>query len=290
MGLIGAEAAPAKLNLALHVVGRRADGYHELQSLVAFADVADDLEATEAPADRLRISGPFAPALPNGETNLVMKAVAAFRARWPGRVGMGLALELRKNLPIAAGLGGGSADAGAALRLMAALSKEPIPIADLSALALTLGADVPMCLVSRPAEVRGIGEIVRPLQSFPACHAVLINPLEPVVTADVFRRLRGHAFGPAPALPQPLTRPELALWLSETRNDLEPPAIEIQPAIRGLIDTMKTTPGCWLSRMSGSGATVFGLFGSSAQAHQAAHDLRARFPGYWVAAAPLIGP
>jgi 4-diphosphocytidyl-2-C-methyl-D-erythritol kinase len=290
VGPVGAEAAPAKLNLALHVVGRRADGYHELQSLVAFADVADDLEATEAPADRLRITGPFAPALPNGETNLVMKAVAAFRARWPGRVNIGLALELRKNLPIAAGLGGGSADAAAALRLMAGLSSEAIPGAELGALALTLGADVPMCLVSRPAEVRGIGEIVRPVKSFPACHAVLINPLSPVVTADVFRRLREHAYPAAPSVPQPLTRPELALWLSETRNDLEPPAIEILPAIRGLIDAMKATQGCWLSRMSGSGATVFGLFGSGAQAHQAAHDLRARFPGYWVAAAPLIGP
>jgi 4-diphosphocytidyl-2-C-methyl-D-erythritol kinase len=290
MPSLGAEAAPAKLNLALHVVGRRADGYHELQSLVAFADIADDLEASAAPEDRLRISGPFAPSLSNGETNLVLRAVAAFRARWPGHVATGLSLDLHKNLPVAAGLGGGSADAAAALRLMARLSTEPIPVTELQALALTLGADVPMCLLSRPAEVRGVGEIVRPLRSFPACHAVLVNPLVPVVTADVFRRLREHANPAAPAVPQPLTRPELALWLAETRNDLEPAAIAILPVIAELIDTVRQTQGCWLARMSGSGGTVFGLFGSGAQAHQAAHDLRARWPGYWVAAAPLLGP
>lgn len=289
MALLAAEAAPAKLNLCLHIVGRRADGYHELQSLVAFADIADELDATAAPADRLRISGPFAPGLNNGETNLVLRAVAGFRARWPGRVATGLALELRKNLPVAAGLGGGSADAAAALRLMSGLSAEPIPAAELQALALDLGADVPMCLLSRPAEVSGIGEIVRPVASFPACHAVLINPLVPVVTADVFRRLKDHANPPVPTLPQPLTRPELALWLNETRNDLEPPAMAILPVIADLIVAMRAAQGCWLARMSGSGATVFGLFGSGAQAHQAAHDLRDRWPGYWVAAAPLSG-
>ncbi|HVW91522.1 MAG TPA: 4-(cytidine 5'-diphospho)-2-C-methyl-D-erythritol kinase [Devosia sp.] len=283
------EAAPAKINLALHVVGRRPDRYHELESLVVFADVADELEAEAAPADALRVTGPFAMGLGSGETNLVARAVAAFRARWPGAVATGLAITLSKNLPVAAGLGGGSADAAAALRLLAGLSKIDIPVPELMALGAGLGADVPMCLVSRPAVVSGIGERVRPLARFPSCHVVLVNPLMPVATADVFRRLDGHVNPPLPSLAEPLDRPaQLGLWLEGTRNDLEAPAIALVPEIGVLIARMGQFPGCMLARMSGSGATVFGLFASGALAHQAAHDLRAAFPGYWVAAAPLL--
>jgi 4-diphosphocytidyl-2-C-methyl-D-erythritol kinase len=284
------ESAPAKVNLALHVVGRRPDRYHLLESLVVFAELADELVAVEAAFDRLSVTGPFAGSLSAGESNLVMRAVAAFRARWPNAVATGLAVELRKNLPVAAGLGGGSADAAAALRLMAGLSRSPIDAGELMDLAATLGADVPMCLVSRPSLVSGIGEIVRPLPSFPECHIVLVNPLEPVITADVFRRLASHANPPLPDLPSPLTRPaQLGLWLAETRNDLEPAAIGLVPAIGGLIAQLARRPGCMLARMSGSGATVFGLFGSGALAHQGAHDLRALYPGFWVAAAPVSG-
>jgi 4-diphosphocytidyl-2-C-methyl-D-erythritol kinase len=283
------EAAPAKVNLALHVTGRRADGYHELESLVVFADVADELVATPARKDSLRVTGPFAAAAGSGDSNLVTRTVAAFRARWPDHVETGLSIELHKNLPVAAGLGGGSADAAAALRLMTGLGQETIALADLSALALTLGADVPACLLSRPCEIRGVGEIVHPLQSFPACHMVLVNPLIPVVTADVFRRLQSRENPIMPPLPQPLTRPaQLGIWLEETRNDLEPAAILLVPVIGDLIARMGRIDGCMLARMSGSGGTVFGLFGSSAQAHQAAHELRAEWPGYWVAAAPVM--
>jgi 4-diphosphocytidyl-2-C-methyl-D-erythritol kinase len=283
------EAAPAKINLALHVVGRRPDHYHELESLVVFADLADELEAEPAPADRLVVSGPFATALGSGETNLVSRAVAAFRARWPNAVSPGLAISLRKNLPVAAGLGGGSADAAAALRLLASLAAVPIPDDELMLLARTLGADVPMCVLSRPSVVTGIGERVQPLEDFPACHVVLVNPLVPVVTAEVFRRLDSHQNPVLPRLPDPLTRPaQLAIWLEGTRNDLEPAAIALVPAIGSLIERVKTFHGCILARMSGSGATVFGLFGSGALAHQAAHDLRAAHPDYWVAAAPLL--
>jgi 4-diphosphocytidyl-2-C-methyl-D-erythritol kinase len=283
------EAAPAKINLALHIVGRRPDRFHLLESLVVFAHLADELEAVDAPADRLIVTGPFATGLGSGETNLVSRALAAFRARWPGQVKTGLAVTLRKNLPVAAGLGGGSADAAAALRLMAGLAAEPIPAADLMALGATLGADVPMCLVSRPSLISGIGEFVRPLPSFPACHVVLVNPLVPVATADVFRRLAEHENEPLPPLPDPLTRPaQLGIWLEETRNDLEPAAIDLVPQIGELIAEMHRLPGCILARMSGSGATVFGLFGSGPLAHQAAHDLRSAHPGFWVAAAPLL--
>lgn len=283
------EAAPAKINLALHVTGRRSDGYHNLESLVVFAEIGDELEARPGPVDRLRVSGPFAAKLGNSESNLVSRAITAFRQRWPAAIAGGLDVTLRKNLPVAAGLGGGSADAAAALRLLRDLSVVPIPERELSALALTLGADVPACLISRPCEVRGVGEIVAPLRHFPACHIVLVNPLVPVVTADVFRRLQGHDNPGLPEIADPLMRPaQLGIWLSETRNDLEPPAIAMVPAIGQLIAAIAKVEGCILARMSGSGATVFGLFGSSAGAHQAAHDLRERFPGYWVAAAPLL--
>jgi 4-diphosphocytidyl-2-C-methyl-D-erythritol kinase len=283
------EQAPAKINLALHVTGRRPDRYHDLESLVVFADLCDELEAIEAPGDTLRITGPFAAGLGAGETNLVMRAIAAFRARWPDQVRTGLSLTLKKNLPVAAGLGGGSADAAAALRLLAGLARTPISEQELYPLAAALGADVPMCLVSRPSLVGGIGDIITPLDDFPPCHIVLVNPLVPVVTADIFRRLKEHENPRLPLLPDPLTRPsQLGIWLDGTRNDLEPPAIEMVPAIGELIIRTSATQGCILARMSGSGATVFGLFGSSAQAHQAAHDLREAFPGYWVAAAPII--
>ena len=284
------QAAPAKVNLALHVTRRREDGYHDLESLVVFADVADDLEATPAKADSLVITGPFAKALGQGD-NLVTRAVAAFRAQWPDAVEAQLAMTLRKNLPVAAGIGGGSADAAAALRLMAGLSKHPIPLSELSVLALRLGADVPACLLSVPLVARGVGEILAPLPEFPTLHIVLVNPLVPVATADIFRRLRAHDNYALPALPSPLTRPaQLGIWLAETRNDLQPPAVKIVPVIGDLIELLGETQGCMLARMSGSGATVFGLFGSSGQAHQAAQVMRAAHPDHWVAAAPLIVP
>lgn len=283
------EAAPAKINLALHVTGRRENGYHELESLVVFAGVSDEITARPAAADSLKVTGPFATQAGSGDANLVLKAVRAFRARWPEHVGTGLEIELVKNLPVAAGLGGGSADAAAMLRLMASLGEGDIFLAELGTVALGLGADVPACLMSRPCEVRGIGEIIHPLRDFPALHLVLVNPLVPVVTADVFRRLVSRQNPPMPALPQPLTRPaQLGLWLTESRNDLEAAAMSLVPQIGTIRDAIAEHDGCILARMSGSGGTVFGLFGSEAQAHQAAHELRVSHPGFWVAAAPLL--
>ncbi|WP_108462038.1 4-(cytidine 5'-diphospho)-2-C-methyl-D-erythritol kinase [Devosia naphthalenivorans] len=285
------QLAPAKINLALHVTRRREDGYHDLESLVVFADLADELEAVPADTDTLAIIGPFAAGLNNGETNLVLRAVAAFRARWPEAVDHGLAMRLTKNLPVAAGIGGGSADAAAALRLMASLSREPIPVADLADMAARLGADVPACLVSTPLIARGVGEVLAPLPQFPALHIVLVNPLVPLATADVFRRLRAHDNYPLPELPSPLTRPaQLGLWLAETRNDLQPPAVKLVPIIGDIVAQLAQTQGCILARMSGSGATCFGLFGSTGQAHQAAQVMRAAHPDHWVAAAPLLLP
>lgn len=286
-----AQLAPAKVNLALHVTRRREDGLHDLESLVVFAGITDELEAVPADADRLAIVGPFAGGLGNGESNLVLRATAAFRARWPEAAPTGLALRLTKNLPVAAGIGGGSADAAAALRMMAALADRPIPVAELSDLAAGLGADVPACLLSRPLIARGVGELLSPLPEFPECHIVLVNPMVPLATADVFRRLRAHDNYPLPDLPSPMTRPaQLGIWLAETRNDLQPPAVKLVPVIGDIVAQLAEAPGCIVARMSGSGATVFGLFGSSGQAHQAAQVMRASHPDHWVAAAPLIVP
>jgi 4-diphosphocytidyl-2-C-methyl-D-erythritol kinase len=285
------QSAPAKINLALHVTGRREDGYHLLDSLVVFAEIGDELTAVPAARDALTVTGPFGSGLEAGENNLVSRAMAAFRARWPDHIDTALAVTLRKNLPVAAGLGGGSADAAAMLRLMRGLGSGTVADADLFALAETLGADVPACLLSTALVAGGTGEVLRPLPSFPGCHVVLVNPLLPVSTPEVFRRLERRENPPLPPLPEPLTRPaQLALWLAETRNDLEPPALDMVPVIGTLIEQLARAPGCILARMSGSGATVFGLFGSSAQAHQAAHELRSTTPGYWVAAAPILVP
>jgi 4-diphosphocytidyl-2-C-methyl-D-erythritol kinase len=283
--------APAKINLALHITRRREDGYHELESLIVFAGVGDDLDGELADADSLTISGPFADGLDAGSSNLVLRAVAAFRNRWPHLAPSGLKLHLTKNLPVASGIGGGSADAAAALRILLEIAPEHPPLNELMDLATTLGADVPCCLVSRPLVARGIGEILSPLPDFPKLYIVLVNPLIGVVTADVFRRLRSHDNYPLPQLPEVLTRPaQLGLWLADTRNDLEPPAVKLVPQIGALVDEMAEAPGCILARMSGSGATCFALFGAEGQAHEAAAQLRRLHPDHWVAAAPLLQP
>lgn len=282
------ETAPAKINLALHVTGRRPDGYHDLESLVVFAALSDELRASTAKTDKLTLKGPFASALTSGQSNLVRKAMSAFRNRWPDAVGHGVAITLTKNLPIAAGIGGGSADAAAALRLMAHLSDEPIDPAALAAVAKELGADVPVCMVSRPCLVKGIGEIIKPFTRFPNCHVVLVNPLIPITTSDIFRRLERRDNPGLPALGDPLEHTAmLALWLEETRNDLEGPAVAFAPIIGEITTKLHQTPGCIAARMSGSGATVFGLYGSSAEAYQAARDIREVWPDFWVAAAPV---
>lgn len=284
------ETAPAKINLALHVTGQRADGYHTLESLVAFADLGDELRLARAGADTLRIIGPFAGPLKADPDNLVTRALGAFRARWPEAAIPPLAVTLEKNLPVAAGLGGGSADAAAMLRALRTLSAVPVPDVDLFALADTLGADVPVCLLSAPVIMSGRGETLAPVPVLPPMHVVLVNPLRPVSTAQIFARLASKTNPPLPPLPDPLTRPaQLGLWLSETRNDLEPPAIALLPLIGQVLAGMAQARGCVLARMSGSGATVFGLFGTGAEAHQAAHELRALWPEFWVAAAALQG-
>ena len=279
-------AAPAKLNLYLHVTGKRADGYHLLDSLVAFAGVHDTVIAWEAGTLTLALQGPFAKHLASEGDNLVLRAARKLRER--AGVKTGAALTLIKRLPVASGIGGGSADAAAALRALDALWRLRAGEADLAALGLELGADVPVCLFARAAFVGGIGERIVAAPPLPQAFLVLANPMQAVSTAQVFAA-RSGAFSEAgrfSEIPQDLS--ELALLLAMRRNDLAVAAMALCPEISRVIGALVRSPGCKLARMSGSGATCFGLFGDEASAKRAAKDIAASEPGWWVAVAPLV--
>lgn len=263
--------APAKLNLALHVTGRRADGWHLLDSLVVFADVGDTVEAGAAPG--LTVSGPFAGGVPTGPDNLVLRAAALAGVAEPR-------LHLTKRLPPASGIGGGTSDAAATLRLLGAAP----PVGAL----MRLGADLPVCLAApRPQRMRGLGEDVAEVPGLPGLWLVLVNPGTPLPTPAVFRAL---ACPDNPPLPDPLPAfadgAALADWLAGQRNDLEPPARALEPAIDAALSALAAQPGCRLARMSGSGATCFGIFASRG-ARDAAATALAR-PGWWVVAAATL--
>lgn len=278
-------AAPAKVNLYLHVTGRRPDGYHELDSLVVFADLGDRLTAAPAPVLALSVTGPFAAALDGGD-NLVLRAARAL-ARAAGRTD-GADLRLDKRLPVAAGLGGGSADAAAALRALTALWDLPPELA--VGVAPGLGADVPVCLAGRPARMTGIGERLAPVAGLPPLAAVLANPGEPLATAAVFGALAGR-FGGGAGEPPPTAPEHLLAHLAGRRNDLEAPARSLSPRIGEVLALLAALPGCRLARMSGSGPTCFGLFATAAAAADGAAALSAARPGWWVRACRLdAGP
>jgi 4-diphosphocytidyl-2-C-methyl-D-erythritol kinase len=273
------ELAPAKVNLALHVTGRRADGYHLLDSLVAFPRIGDRLEAEAAAGLSLTIDGPFARGLGAGADNLVLRAARLLR----GESGPGAALRLTKSLPVASGIGGGSADAAAALRLLARLWDRPLPSRAAQA---GLGADVPACTRGRAARMRGIGDDLTPL-ALPPFWLLLVNPGVPVATPAVFAALACRDNPPLPEPPGFADAEALAGWLGAQRNDLEAPAAALVPEIRAVLAAIAAQPGCRLARMSGSGATCFGLFVDAAPALAAAEALRAAHAGWWVAAAPV---
>lgn len=274
MDLVVTERARAKVNLCLHVTGRRADGYHLLDSLVVFAEVADEIRAAPADAFALAVEGPFAAGLGAGPDNLVSRAAALM----PG--GERAALTLTKNLPVASGIGGGSADAAATLRALTRLTSRPLPEARE---VLTLGADVPVCLAGRPTRMSGIGEILSPV-SLPGFAMVLVNPGVAVPTGAVFSRLARRDNPPLPNAGDFATAADLFAWLRGWRNDLEAPAAEVAPVIGRVVAALASRPGCALARMSGSGATVFGLFERLAEAEAAAVALRQAEPGWWVVA------
>jgi 4-diphosphocytidyl-2-C-methyl-D-erythritol kinase len=272
--------APAKINLALHVTGRRADGYHLLDGLVAFAAVGDRVGAEPDTGLSLRITGPMAAGLEAGEGNLVLRA-----ARLLG--GPGARLELEKVLPVASGIGGGSSDAAAALRVLARLWGLPLPRA---ADCAVLGADVPVCLDPRARVMRGIGEVLSGPVRLPEAWVVLANPGGAVPTPAVFAALTRRDNAPMPALPDSWAdAAALAGWLRGCRNDLEAPAIAVAPVIGRVLAALGGQPGCLIARMSGSGATCFALFASAGAAAKAAQGILAAEPGWWVRDAALLG-
>ncbi|MCG8691601.1 MAG: 4-(cytidine 5'-diphospho)-2-C-methyl-D-erythritol kinase [Minwuiales bacterium] len=283
--------APAKINLYLHVTGRRPDGYHLLDSLVVFADVGDSIVAEPADDLTLSVDGDFSDSLVAEPDNLVLKAAERLRAA--ATVERGARLRLTKNLPVAAGLGGGSADAAAALHALAALwdlSEESVVASDL---AVGLGADVPVCLAGRPARMLGIGEVLRPPPPLPPFHLVLVNPGLPLSTAAVFARLadeggyRSAAAAPPPAVKRFDKAVDLASALATCGNDLEEPARTMMPEVGKVLDAIAASPDCLLARMSGSGPTCFGLFASETAAAAGAISLGRVSDRWWVRAAPV---
>jgi 4-diphosphocytidyl-2-C-methyl-D-erythritol kinase len=278
------ESAPAKVNLTLRVLGRRADGYHDIESLVAFADIGDRLTLTPGNALTLTVVGPGTAQTGAEADNLVIKATNALTARVPGlRAG---AFRLEKNLPVAAGLGGGSADAAAALRLLAQTNKLAPDDPRLHDAARATGADVPVCLDPRPRVMRGIGEILSAPVPLPRLAALLVNPGVAVPTKLVFSGWKPSANAPRPAerfaLPKMQNEEQLLDWLASEANDLEAPAIALAPAIAEVLTSLRAAAGCRLARMSGSGATCFALFSSAAESAAAGKKLRTQFPGWWI--------
>ncbi len=343
------EFAPAKINLALHVTGRRPDGYHTLESLAVFTRFGDRITVEASEQDRFSVTGPFAADVPTDGGNLVLKARDALRqfvegrrptsppsvlpdisptrgeimpaamtspistvtgevrtAELPispragemsGRTEGGarecaisafpVSIHLEKNLPVASGVGGGSSDAAAVLRALNRLWNLRMSLNDLARIALGLGADVPMCLMAKPLVARGIGDEISALSGVPAHGLVLVNPGRAVSTAQVFATLARRDNEPLPALPRVLDFHGLRNWLETARNDLEPTARAIEPAIGHVLAALHRA-GAGFARMSGSGATCFGLFETGNVAKRAAAELRSRHPDWFVAATRSI--
>ncbi len=272
--------APAKINLYLHVTGRRADGYHEMESLVVFADVGDRIVAEAGDGLSLAITGPHAAGLSAEGDNLVTRAAEALRARIGGELGAAIMLE--KNLPVSSGIGGGSADAAAALKALSRLWEVHPAQYDLSGLALDLGADVPVCLAGRSAHMSGIGEQLEFTGPLPALPAVLVNPGVAVSTPAVFKA-RNAAFSEPSRLFELAVEAEAFVRdLAARGNDLEAPALSLAPEIATVLSELRETPRCQLARMSGSGATCFGIFEDAEAAAEAAAGISARQPDWWV--------
>ncbi|HYL32225.1 MAG TPA: 4-(cytidine 5'-diphospho)-2-C-methyl-D-erythritol kinase [Stellaceae bacterium] len=280
--------APAKLNLYLHVVGRRADGFHLLDSLVAFADIGDEITVSPAHSLNVAITGPFATELAahDPKQNLVWRAGEAL-ARELGRP-PGALIILEKNLPIASGIGGGSSDAAATLTSLAALWNAKLAPERIAAIGATLGADVPVCLAGHAAFIGGVGELVATAPALPEAYLVLVNPGRPLPTPDVYRSRQGPFGQPARFAYAPANVTELAAILKARRNDLTDAARTIVPEIGDVLTALAACDGALLARMSGSGATCFALFADNTAASAAAARLHGINSGWWVAKGRLV--
>lgn len=266
--------APAKVNLFLHITGRRADGYHLLESLVAFTEVADILEAEPAPELRLAVEGTFAGDAGGGADNLVLKAARLLRQHTGTQVGA--TLRLTKNIPVGGGLGGGSADAAATLTLLNQLWNLSLTQAELLALAPQLGADVAMCLNGQSAIARGIGDVLEPVALKPLS-AVLVHPRVPLLTKEVYGALAKQQVFPTRA---DARNADTLRWLRATENDLQAPALAVQPMVVQVLAALRETHP-QLARMTGSGACCFGLYADSDAAHEAAAQIARAHPQWW---------
>lgn len=277
--------APAKINLALHVTGQRPDGYHLLDTLVAFADIGDRVTLQTGGPGGLEVSGPEAmPELAHND-NIMWQVVRRF---WPADTSLSLRLE--KHLPTSSGIGGGSADAAATYRGMAYLQGRSDRIdADVDAL-LDIGADVPMCVHSMSARVQGIGQHIQPLATFPTLPVVLVNPRLPVSTPAVFRALKRKDNSALDPFPARFDSARVLLdWVRDQRNDLQEAALQDCPAIGAVLAALSAQPACRLARMSGSGASCFGLYDSNSDAAAACESLQKKHPDWWVQAGQLGG-
>ncbi len=274
-------AARAKINLFLHVGDKRADGFHPLQSLAVFPEAGDMLRVEKAPSLSLGLEGPFAASLSGEGDNLVLRAAKALAPKF----GQGAKLTLTKNLPVASGIGGGSADAAAALRALSSLWDLNLSQDRLMAIAAELGSDIPVCVASEPRWMEGRGEILSPLVSLPHLPMLLVNPNVPVPTKDVFGALQSRS-GATMTLPPGRFRDMAGLlrFLDASKNDLEEPAKRIQPVIGEVLTALLALPGALFARMSGSGATCFALFPDDDCCQRAAKLLSAAHAGWWIAA------
>lgn len=268
--------APAKVNLTLHVTGQRADGYHSLDSLVAFVDVGDQITADPASKTSLSVTGPFAQGVPTDAQNLVVKAADA--------CGYSMALTLDKHLPPSSGIGGGSSDAAATLKAAMRLGGPQVT----SDHALLLGADVPVCLASKSTRMEGIGDILTPIH-FPALHLVLVNPGVQVSTPEVFGSLERKDNHPMPeVLPRWPDSLAFVDWLGTQRNDLQSPAAKVAPEIAAVLVALALSSEVLLTRMSGSGATCFAVYPDRFSAETAAAQLAQNNPWWWVKPASTL--
>jgi 4-diphosphocytidyl-2-C-methyl-D-erythritol kinase len=277
--------ARAKINLYLHVVGRRADGYHLLDSLVVFAETGDEIDVAPAADLSLKIEGPFAGNLAADDDNLVLRAARALRDLAGGTAGA--AITLTKNLPVASGIGGGSADAAATLEALIALWKIVPDRAALERLALGLGADVPVCLAGKASFMGGVGEEIAPAGALPEAHLLLVNPGIATPTPAVFKARKADFSAAGRWAAPPNDAHGLAEALQSRTNDLTDAAITVTPAIRDVLAAIGETQNCLLARLSGSGATCFGIYASAEDADSARAAIETAHPGWWAVAARI---